>query len=396
MALAQLAWRLQRLHSVSAPERLRRTGLARALATPPARQRPHVVRLAPRPQQVLVVSRRLAATAAAVFLLAYGTFAASAASLPDSPLYSVKLLVEDARVAVASPEERPLIYVEQAARRLEETDALISDGRISAAERSASDAAKRLESAQAAAQKSPAPQVREAIGSTLAQYRSVSESLASRGGSSPSVTGVQPAIAARAPSAAPVAIAPIEQPPSSEVAVDTGDANSNASSIPVPAVSAPGGTAAFAAISTSGSAEARPAATAEAIARVSAPSSNSFVGIDSGPSGRVTAPSSSDVSPIDGGPATTRPTSSPTVTRTPTSGPRASATPTATVRPSGSATPARGAAPISEATAVPSATAGSVAPQVGFTPIPSDGGEPVGARQFPIPARSGPSGGSQG
>jgi Domain of unknown function (DUF5667) len=394
VALAQLAWRLQRLHSVSAPERLRRTGLARVLAMSPVRPYAHVVPLAPRRQrQLLLTSRRLAATAAAVFLLAYGTFVVSAASLPDSPLYPVKLLVEDARVAVAPAEERPLIYVEQATRRIEETDALISDGRISAAERSASDAAKRIESAQvAAAQQSPAPQVRAAIGSTVAQYRSVSESLASRGGSSPPVTSGQPVVAARPPAA----IAPVEEPGSAAVETDGGDTRGDPTSIPVQAVNAPGGTTAFAAIPTLRPADGRPAATPDANARVSAPASNSFVGIDSGPSGRVTAPSSSDVAPIDGERVTPRPTGSPTVPQTATATPRASATPTVTPRPNVSATATPRAGVTSGATVVPSATAGSAAPQVGFTPIPGDVLEPGAGGQVPAPSRLGASGGSGG
>src|SRR5437867_966663 len=266
------AWRLQRLTSVSAPERLRRTGLARALATPTVPPRVHAVPLAGRHQGMLVASRRLAATAAAIFLLGYGTFAASAASLPDSPLYPVKLLVEDARVAVAPAGDRPLIYVEQATRRLEEADTLISDGRIDAAERSTSDAAKRIESARAAAQQSPAPQVRDAIGSTVVQYRSVSESLAARGGSSPTVAGAQPAVVARAPASALAAIAPIDQPDSGDDADASGSGDPTAGTLQE--IGAPSGNAAFAAIPTATAL--RATVTPEAVARVSAPSSNNF------------------------------------------------------------------------------------------------------------------------
>src|SRR5437764_692324 len=264
LALAQLAWRLQRLQTVAAPEHLRRTGLARAFAahpdlddaglvhlisrlhrlrsvsaprglratglgralgTAPPRQGGRVVPLSGRHEPWVAAFRRVAATAAAVFLLAYGTFAVSAASLPDSPFYPVKLLVEDARVAVAAPDDKPLLYVEQASRRIQETDALIGDGRIGAAERTAGDAAKRLESAQVAAQQAPAPQVSDAIDSTLAQYRSVSESLASRGGSSPTIGNGQTAIVARVPAAlAPTAVIVAQvaeaDEPSAEAAAD--------------------------------------------------------------------------------------------------------------------------------------------------------------------------------
>jgi Domain of unknown function (DUF5667) len=359
LALAQLSWRLQRLHSVTAPERLRREGLARALASSAVR-RSHVVPLAPSHGSLFLASRRLAATAAAVFLLVYGTLAASAASLPDSPLYQVKLLVEDARVAVAPPEEKPLIYAEQASRRLDETDALISDGRIGAAERAASDAAKRIESARAAAQQAPAPQVREAIGSTLEQYRSVSESLASRGGSPPRVAGVQPPTVARAPSA-PDAISPESSAAGTE-ASETG-------LVPVGAVAAPGGTTEFAAIPSGQPSAAEPSVTPAAVARVSAPSSTDFIGIDAGPGGRVTAPSASDVVAIDWDRATARPVGSAATQSSPTAGSRASATPTPTARPR-TATPSPSAGTVTPTT--PTATPASGAPQTGFTPIPID------------------------
>jgi len=379
IALAQLSWRLQRLQSVSAPERLRRTGLERALATARGRQA-HVVPLAPTHQRVLLASRRLAATAAAVFLLAYGTYAASADSLPDNPLYHVKLLVEDARVAVAPADEKPLIYVEQATRRLEETDLLINDGRIGAAERAATDAARRIESARAAAQDAPAPQVREAIGSATAQYRSVSESLVSRGGSPPPVTGVQPPVVARTSSSAPA----------ETTAAPEAEANAELAFAPVAAVAAPGGTAEFAAIPAA-QPSVVPTATPAAIARVSAPSSNSFVGIDPTPGARVSAPSANEVVPIDSQIATPRPTASPTVTpSSSTPGPQASATTTLTARPSITATPN------ATTTGLPSTTPGLGAPQVGFTPIPANGTEPDAGRQVPIPARTTSSGGPTG
>ena len=338
-----------------------------------------MVPLAPRPHRLLLASRRLAATAAAIFLLAFGTFAASAASLPDSPLYPVRLLVEDARVAVAPVEEKPLIYVEQATRRLEETDALISDGRISAAERTVSDAAKRIESAQAAAQQAPAPQVRDAIGSTLAQYRSVSESLVSRGGSLPPVTGAQAGTVARAPSA-PSAIAP-------------GDRAASPPSELLEAVAAPGGAAEFAVIPTPRTTDAKLSATPSVAARVSAPSSSDFGRIDSTPGGRVTAPSASGVVEIEGDRVTTQPTGAAAAQTSPTTGPRASATPTPTARPNVTATRTPTATETSTAAPVPSATPGLGAPNVGFTPIPIDSTDPLTGPQLPVPERTRSSGG---
>jgi hypothetical protein len=371
VALAQLSWRLQRLHSVSAPARLRRTGLERALAGARAR-RAHVVPLLPQHERLLLGSRRLAATAAAIFLLAYGTYVASADSLPDNPLYQVKLLVEDARVAVAPPDEKPLLYVEQATRRLEETDVLISDGRISAAERTASDAARRIESARTAAASAPdapAPQVREAIGSATAQYRSVSESLVSRGGSPPPVTGLQPSTVARPASALPV----------ETTAAPDGEAAAELAFAPVDAVSAPGGAAQFLPVESAPSA---PAATSAPVARVSAPSSTGFVGIDPTSGTRVSAPAASDLVPIETQTSTPRPTASSTARpASPTPSPGAGAATTPTSRPSSTPSPAPGATPQA------SATPGVGAPQVGFTPIPGTDAAPDSSRQAPSSGR---------
>jgi len=371
---ANPSWRLERLHHVAAPDRLRRTALAHAMAG-----RPHVVPLVPQRSQLLAVSQRLAATAAAVFLLAYGTFAASAASLPDSPLYSVKLLVDDARVAVAPAEDKPLIYAEQASRRLDETDALISDGRIDAAERAASDAAKRIESARAAAERAPAPQARDAIASTTAQYRSVSESLASRGGSSPAVTGAQPSRVASASAPPPVL------PPAPEPNVPADDDEPNGDAVPaVQAVSVPGGNAVFDPIPTSPQ-DAPSNPTPAAIARVNAPSSNDFVGIDPAPGGRVAAPASTAVIAIDADALTPRATGSSTATQTGTSIPRPSVTRTPTPRSATvTATPTRPATKPTNTSLSP--TPG--APQIGFTPIP-DGNADPSSRDPSQPGRSG-------
>jgi hypothetical protein len=153
-----LAQRLRHLRAVRAPDRLR----ARALAgTRDWQNMPRVVPLASRRQDGLTWVRlagRAVAAAAIVISAGYGTIAASASSLPGNPLYSVKLIVEDVRVAVASPNERPRIYVEQADNRLEETQRLLHNGQYPEAERTVREAQQSLDSARALASQSARPQ----------------------------------------------------------------------------------------------------------------------------------------------------------------------------------------------------------------------------------------------
>lgn len=65
----------------------------------------------------------------ALFLIAGGTVAASAESLPDHPLYPVKRAVESARLLLAvSPESKAMLHVEFAGRRLNEAMAVAQKG----------------------------------------------------------------------------------------------------------------------------------------------------------------------------------------------------------------------------------------------------------------------------
>jgi hypothetical protein len=365
--LFALTQRLQRLHAVTAPDRLRRTGLQRAFSRQGARDRRSNVISFPWSRGIALAAARLAASIVVGTMLGYGAYAASAASLPDSPLYQVKLLVEDARVAIAPSDQRPQIYVEQAARRIEETDALIQGGRISDAEVAASDAARRLESAQAASREgtvpqATAPEVQRAIGTTTDQYRSVSRALADRGGSSPPVTAARPASEQPVPEArtSPAQSSALEAhaPPA-----QTAPEPESAETPPIqPAASANGavgaplpgtGFAPISAPSVSATPQTRP--TSEP-GRVSAPPSG-FSAIASptqGPAATAQAAATSEaVAP------TAVPTSeAPAPTTAPTSPPA----PTATIVPS--PTRPQGPSPTPTRTSAPSA------PLDGFTPIP--------------------------
>ncbi len=328
--LFELAQRLQRLHAVAAPDRLRSTALARALAVKRAPDRRPRVILFPSARGLALAAGRLAASVVAGTVLGYGAYVASAASLPDSPLYQVKLLVEDARVAMAPADQRSQIYVEQATRRIEETDALIQDGRISDAERSAGDAARRIESARAAAREAPAAGVQRAIGTTEDQYRSVSRVLTDRGGSPPPVSPPD----ARAAAVQPAPVAPEVAPSAQSEPANSGNS-----------VGAPLTGTGFSPIASVGpGAGAQVGATAEPPARVSAPPSD-FAAIGSADASATGPGRSATTGPAALAPATQTSTPRPTVTNVPS--------PTRTPVP----------------TTVPATQ--PAAPFSGFTPIPT-------------------------
>jgi hypothetical protein len=152
----------------------------------------------------------------AAVVVAYSGVAASAASLPDSPLYSVKLLVEDVIVAVAPPEQKPRLYVGQLERRLEETEAFVQEGRIQEAGQTMKAAAQRIEYAEAAAPSGRSDQVREQIESTVAQHRRTLDSFQQQGGqppaalAAPASVAVSPAPAVRPQPPAPLPAAAVE------------------------------------------------------------------------------------------------------------------------------------------------------------------------------------------
>jgi hypothetical protein len=75
--------------------------------------------------------RLVLATVAAVVLIVAGAVAASANSLPDSPLYPVKGVLENARGAFAfSPADRLAYHLDLAQTRLTEAEAMIARHRL--------------------------------------------------------------------------------------------------------------------------------------------------------------------------------------------------------------------------------------------------------------------------
>ncbi len=173
-----LAQRLQHLRGVKAPARLRARTLGELQRSPSSLR---VVRLADarreRESWVTLASRAVAAAGFVVFV-GYGTIAASAASLPNSPFYSFKLFVEDVRVAVADANARPQILVEQADQRLAETQKLIEVGQLVQAENTVNAAEHKLETARATVAQSAHPQqVREAIDDATVRTASIAAAI---------------------------------------------------------------------------------------------------------------------------------------------------------------------------------------------------------------------------
>jgi len=331
-----LAQRLQELRSVHAPARLR----ARALA--PARDWQNARRVVPlaevrhrKEQSWSTLASRAVAAAALVIFGGFSTYAVSASSLPDSPLYGFKLFAEDIRVATASANDRPQIYVEKADHRLQEAQRLIDNQQFTEAGRSVQDAQKSVASAQSSAAESAQPQsiltaIEDRSRRTQAARELVAQLTTPLSATLPTTktdplagnTGSQPLVA---PPSDPQ---PLVAPP--VVA-------------PNPVISAPiGGPDSFAPIAGTGSSP-----------NIAAPAS-----------GAIAPPTQFDVIDTTPVPQPTRPTT--TVASSPTA-----ATPTKAATATTAAAPATStAAPISPFAATPAAQPGLGAPQGGFTVIP--------------------------
>jgi hypothetical protein len=94
------------------------------------------------------VRRLVLAFAAAAALLVVGTVAASADSLPDSPLYPVKGAVEQARGLLAfSPADRLNYHLELAQTRLREAEAMIARHRVDLADKALAELNQQLDEA---------------------------------------------------------------------------------------------------------------------------------------------------------------------------------------------------------------------------------------------------------
>jgi len=139
--LLRLAQDIRSLPKVQAPERLRSS--KRPVFCPPKAVRPAPLKprwgASPIPGWKSISGSpfaRLAAGFAAAILLLGGTTAVSAGSLPEEPLYPLKLAVEDFQLAIAPrPETRSELELQFVSRRLEEVESAARQGRSGSVQR---------------------------------------------------------------------------------------------------------------------------------------------------------------------------------------------------------------------------------------------------------------------
>lgn len=139
--LLKLAQDLRALPKVRAPESLR-TSRRPVFASRDARAGSSISRWRLYPIDRLAAAPwgaalpRLAAAIALTFILLGGVATVSAGSLPDEPLYPVKLAIEDLQLAVApSPQAQMELELHFTARRLEEVETAVLQGRVESAQR---------------------------------------------------------------------------------------------------------------------------------------------------------------------------------------------------------------------------------------------------------------------
>jgi hypothetical protein len=171
---------------------------------------------------------RMAASIAIAVALGYSAVAASAASLPDSPLYQVKLVVQDVLIAVAPPEQKPRLAVEQLEVRLGDAQAMVDVGRTQEAGRAVKAAARSIEYAEALAPQSSSPQeVRAAIKSSVEKHSGAMENFRQQGGDTPPVLSREvAAVPERAAPAAPPSSVAAPPAPAAEPADTPADVTS--------------------------------------------------------------------------------------------------------------------------------------------------------------------------
>ncbi len=161
--LLLLAQQLRALPRVTAPESLRSS--RRPVFSASRRGAAHGVgpKLLSWPRVYLAPAwgaplARLAAAFAAALLLLGGTAVASASSLPEEPLYPLKLAVEGLQLAMApSPQVRAELEMRFATRRLEEVETATRQGKVEAVQRGLTLYEERLESVLKRAELTSAP-----------------------------------------------------------------------------------------------------------------------------------------------------------------------------------------------------------------------------------------------
>jgi len=177
-----------------------------------------------------------AAALAVVLLLAGSTVVASASSLPEEPLYPVKLAIENAQLALAPDSARAELEMQLAARRLEEVVRAAREGKTDSVQRGLALYQERVDSALSSARAASSPSAAgdvQQIEESLKHNVQVLEDVQSKVGSQQASAAIQRAIerteeraqtakeSMKGPepatsAAAPAATTPASTPPTSE------------------------------------------------------------------------------------------------------------------------------------------------------------------------------------
>lgn len=175
--LLAMAMELRSMPKLSAPDALR--GARRPVFASPA---PASRRVLPwgwralRPTPIWTApAARLAAGFALVAMLSGGTMVASAGSLPEEPLYPVKLAVENVQIALTpDPQQRAELELRFAGRRLEEVETAVQQGKLQAVQQGLTLYEQRVQGAVDQAQAAgPAPQQEAQIQDSLERQQEV-------------------------------------------------------------------------------------------------------------------------------------------------------------------------------------------------------------------------------
>jgi hypothetical protein len=196
------------------------------------------------PPAWFVAAGRVAASIIAALTVSYGAIAVSASVDPDSLLYPIKIVIEDVSIAVAPAEHRADLLVNQANRRLDESQVLAEEGQVDRAERLVEDASQKIEGAKALVQRASDPsKTSRSIETTASRATRTDESLERNKSAS------EPKLGAPAPVVAPPPVvyapAPVIEPSTKPPVQD------EPTSLPVEAYQPPAGPAGISGVSRS-------------------------------------------------------------------------------------------------------------------------------------------------
>ncbi len=174
--LLTLAMELRSMPKPEVPEALRssKRPVFAPAAPAPRRLLPWNWRvLLPTPAWTAPVARLAAGFALAAMLLG-GTMVASASSLPEEPLYPVKLAMENVQLALtSSPQQRSELEIQLAGRRLQEVESAAQQGKLQAVQQGLTLYEQRVQSAVDQAQTVGTPSQETQIQGSLEQQQEV-------------------------------------------------------------------------------------------------------------------------------------------------------------------------------------------------------------------------------